>query len=316
MPNKPAKLRERPRPTRVAVQKALLSWFKYEGRQLPWRSTSDHYSIMVSEVMLQQTQVDRVIPIYRSFLHRFPTFDHLADASTADVIRSWSGMGYNRRALNLQRAAKRVVEQYNGILPDNLTELQDLPGVGEYTAAALSCFALGNQVAVVDTNVRRVLGRIFYGPKGAPNKEISDTAKQVLPKGEAWNWNQALMDLGATTCSSRRPTCPLCPVRSNCRSSKAFMEPNGILAESHAPYKKKREKFEDSTRYYRGRIVAQLRGLSEGDSCSLDILGSGIKPNYTTDDESWLLMLLNGLQHDGLVVLSGNESNVAVALPS
>ena len=186
MPKKPAKIREKPRSIMVAVQRALLSWFEHEGRQLPWRSTSDDYSILVSEVMLQQTQVGRVVPIYRSFLHRFPTFDNLAHASTADVIRSWSGLGYNRRALNLQRAAKQIVELHSGILPDNLTALQELPGVGEYTAAALSCFALGNQVAVVDTNVRRVLGRIFYGPEGAPNKDLSDTAKQVLPQKLSW----------------------------------------------------------------------------------------------------------------------------------
>ncbi len=300
----------------TAVQKALLAWFKAEGRQLPWRSTSDHYAIIVSEVMLQQTQVERVIPIYLSFLRRFPTFDILADASAADVIKSWAGMGYNRRVMNLQRAAKQIVEMHEGVLPDNITALRSLPGVGEYTAAALSCFALGNEVAVIDTNVRRVLGRIFYGPEGAPNKELSITANQVLPIDEAWSWNQALMDLGATICSSRRPACLLCPVRSDCKASGTFTAPNGILAEAQEPYKRKRERFEDSTRYYRGRIVAHLRGLAEGESCSLEMLGPEVKSNYTTDDESWLLILLDGLQHDGLVVVSGDVSNAAVALPS
>jgi len=316
MSKMPALLQKRRQNTIIAVQKILLAWFKAEGRQLPWRSTSDHYAIIVSEVMLQQTQVGRVVPIYLSFLRRFPTFETLAEASAADVIRSWAGMGYNRRAMNLQRASKQIVELYEGVLPDNITALRGLPGIGEYTAAALSCFALGNEVAVIDTNVRRVLGRIFHGPNGAPSKELSNTANQALPIGEAWSWNQALMDLGASICSSRRPACLLCPVRSDCKASGAFMGPNGILTETQSPYKNKREKFEDSTRYYRGRIVAHLRGLAEGESHSLEMLGSMVKLNYTIDDESWLLILLDGLQHDGLVVLSGDVPNVTVALPS
>jgi len=271
---------------------------------------------MVSEVMLQQTQVDRVIPVYHAFLKQFPTFQSLADAPAADVIRAWAGMGYNRRAMNLQRAAVQVADLYEGVLPDDVKALRALPGVGEYTAAALACFALGQEVAVIDTNVRHVLGRVFYGPDGAPDKAIASTAQQALPAGEAWSWNQALMDLGATVCTSRRPTCLLCPVRSNCKAAGTFMASSNSVSETHVSYKTKPEKFEGSSRYYRGRVVAHLRGLSDGESCDLQSLGSVVKPGYTADDEPWLLALLQGLKHDGLVALSGDGSEVTVNLPS
>ena len=204
------------------VQAALLSWFDATGRRLPWRETADGYAILVSEVMLQQTQVDRVIPVYHAFLRRFPTFESLADAPAGEVIRAWAGMGYNRRALNLQRAAQAVVELHGGALPTDPKALRSLPGVGEYTANALACFAQGRQVAVVDTNVRRVLGRVFHWPSTPTDREVAATAERVLPEGKAWSWNQALMDLGATVCTSRRPTCLLCPVRSACRAAGAF----------------------------------------------------------------------------------------------
>jgi A/G-specific adenine glycosylase len=311
----PDLLRELPAQAVAAVQKALLDWFAQESRQLPWRSTTDHYAIMVSEVMLQQTQVDRVIPVYLAFLQRFPTFQSLSDAPAAEVIRAWAGMGYNRRAMNLQRAAKQVAELYEGVLPNDMKALRGLPGVGEYTAAALACFALGQEVAVIDTNVRRVLGRVFYGPEGAPEKELAGIAQQALPVGESWSWNQALMDLGATVCTARRPTCLLCPVRSDCKAAGSFLAPNGAVAETRAPYKTKPEKFEGSSRYYRGRVVAHLRGLLEGESCSIEVLGSVVKPDYIANDEPWLLTLLQGLQRDGLVTMSGEGTATVVSLP-
>ena len=308
-----------PQKTLIIVQDALLAWFKVESRALPWRATTDPYAIMVSEVMLQQTQVDRVIPVYLAFLRQFPTFQSLADAPAADVIRAWAGMGYNRRAMNLQRAAAQVTELYEGVLPSDLKALQGLPGVGEYTAAALACFALGQQVAIIDTNVRRVLGRVFYGPEGAPDKAISVAAAQALPDGEAWSWSQGLMDLGATICKSRRPTCLLCPVRSECKAAGAFMAANGAIAETRASYKAnfraKPGKFEGSSRYYRGRVVDHLRGLVVGELCDLPTLGAVVKPDYTADDQPWLLTLLQGLQHDGLVDLQGEEEAATVTLP-
>ncbi len=181
------------------VQTALLDWFREKGRDLPWRQTRDPYAILVSEVMLQQTQVERVVPRYVRWLERWPTVDALAAASRADVIRAWDGLGYNRRAVNLHRAAQHVAAQG---WPDDLT---GLPGVGRYTADAVACFALGQAVLPEDTNVRRVLERsgMRFG---------SDCA-------------QALMDLGATLCLARVPRCGVCPLASGCPSRGHRYEP-------------------------------------------------------------------------------------------
>ncbi len=297
------------------VQTALLSWFAAAGRRLPWRGATDAYAILVSEVMLQQTQVDRVIPAYHAFLRRFPTFESLAEAPAADVIREWAGMGYNRRALNLQRAAQAVVERHGGELPTDPGALRALPGVGEYTANALACFALGQQTAVVDTNVRRVLGRVFHWPSTPSDRESADTARHVLPEGQAWSWNQALMDLGATVCTSRRPTCLLCPLRELCRAAGAFEAEPAVIAEGRAAYRPKTERFEGSSRYYRGRVVAHLRGLATGESCGVDDLGAAVKADYADADAAWLRGLLEGLARDGLVALHGEGDGARVSLP-
>lgn len=305
----------------VAVQAALLSWFETAQRRLPWRDTTDGYAVLVSEVMLQQTQVERVIPVYHAFLSRFPTFQDLADAPSGEVIRAWSGMGYNRRALNLQRAAQAVVTQHGGELPGDLRALRALPGVGEYTANALACFALGQQAAVVDTNVRRVLARVFQWPAMPSDRETAKTARRILPPGRAWEWNQALMDLGATVCTSRRPACTLCPLRGQCRAVGAFEAgaarrvPTAV-AEEGAVYRPATKRFEGSSRYYRGRVVAHLRTLADGESCGVQELGAVVKPGYSDDDDApWLWALLAGLARDGLVALHGEGGAARVSLP-
>src|SRR3989442_3133070 len=188
------------------VHSSLLQWYQAEQRDLPWRSTADPYAILVSEIMLQQTQVDRVLPKYEQFLTAFPTLADLAQASTADVISAWVPLGYNRRVVNLQSIARQVLAEYDGCIPDTIDGLLKLKGVGRYTAGAIACFAYRKQVATVDTNIRRVLHRIFLGLE-FPEQKLNDAnmltfAEQVLPNDEAYNWNQALMDLGATTCSS------------------------------------------------------------------------------------------------------------------
>lgn len=302
--------------TVAEVQRALLAWFAASQRRLPWRETSDDYAILVSEVMLQQTQVDRVIPVYHAFLQRFPTFESLAEAPTSEVIRAWAGMGYNRRALNLQRAAQAVVERHGGSLPRDPRALRALPGVGEYTANALACFALGQQAAVVDTNVRRVLGRVFHWPSTPTEREAANTAQRVLPEGKAWAWNQALMDLGATVCTSRRPVCLLCPLRESCRAAGAIdAESATTVAEGRAAYRPRTERFEGSSRYYRGRVVAHLRGLPDGQSCGVEDLGSAVKPDYSDADAAWLRALLEGLARDGLVAVHGEGEATRVRLP-
>src|SRR6266516_2104267 len=203
----------------VRVHSSLLRWYAAEQRNLPWRSTDDAYAILVSEIMLQQTQVERVLPKYQQFLAAFPTLADLAAASTAEVISVWVPLGYNRRAVNLQAIARQVMTEYNGHIPDSINELLKLKGVGRYTAGAIACFAYRKQVATVDTNIRRVLHRIFLGLE-YPAPRLNDSqlltlAEQVLPPSEAYNWNQALMDLGATICSSNNPQCTRCPVQEN-----------------------------------------------------------------------------------------------------
>jgi A/G-specific adenine glycosylase len=181
------------------VQELLLAWFSQNGRDLPWRQTRDPYVILVSEVMAQQTQIDRVVPRWERWLERWPTVDALAAASPADVIREWQGLGYNRRALNLHRAAQQVAAHG---WPDDLTTL---PGVGRYTADAVACFALGRDVLPVDVNVRRVQERTGH--------EFTAAAAQ------------ALMDLGATVCVARIPRCDICPLAEGCPSRGSRYEP-------------------------------------------------------------------------------------------
>ena len=189
----------------------LLAWFGAYGRDLPWRDTRDPYAILVSEIMLQQTQVTRVIERFTDWLERWPTVEALAAARTADVVRAWSGLGYNRRAINLQRAARAVAEA--GEFPRTAAGLQALPGVGPYTASAIACFAFGAQLTTVDVNVRRVLARALGREQAPP------------PAGRAWAWNQALFDLGATICLARVPRCESCPLSDRCPSRGTRSEP-------------------------------------------------------------------------------------------
>src|SRR5438105_10887649 len=199
-----------PAPDLVArVHFALLQWYAAERRDLPWRSTPDPYAILVSEIMLQQTQVDRVLPKYEQFLTTFPTLADLAQASTADVISVWVPLGYNRRAVNLQSIARQVLAEYDGHIPDTIDGLLQLKGVGRYTAGAIACFAYRKQVATVDTNIRRVLQRIFLGLEHSEPK-LNDVqalalAEEVLPVGEAYNWNHAILDRGAAACTRSHP---------------------------------------------------------------------------------------------------------------
>jgi A/G-specific adenine glycosylase len=202
------------------AQRLLLAWYERAGRKLPWRETDDPYAILVSEMMLQQTQVDRVLPKYREFLERFPTLAALAEAPTAEVIRAWAPLGYNMRAVRLQAIARQVMAEYEGQIPANVAELLKLKGVGRYTAGAIACFAHQQQVATVDTNIRRVLHRLFVGiEKAEAPLRDDDTwklAEVALPAGEAYRWNQALMDLGATVCSAAAPACESCPMQQAC----------------------------------------------------------------------------------------------------
>ncbi len=201
-------------------QRRLLKWYGECGRDLPWRRTSDPYKILVSEVMLQQTQVDRVIPKYHEFVQRFPTLQDLAKAHPEDIRKTWYPLGYNVRPYRLHGIACETIERYGGNIPSEQEELLSLKGVGRYTAGAIQSFAFNKDAAILDTNVMRVLHRVFIG-KGEAKKqkaELWDLSARLIPRGKGYDFNQALMDFGAMVCTARKPFCLLCPMREFCRT--------------------------------------------------------------------------------------------------
>jgi len=263
----------------------LLRWYAEHGRDLPWRSTRDPYRVLVSEVMLQQTQAARVVPYLERFLARFPDEDALATAPTAEVLAAWSGLGYNRRALALQRAARIVAGEG---WPRDEAGLRRLPGVGPYTAAAVASFAFGEQVPAVDTNARRVIERLDRRRR-AP-AALRRRAAALLPAGRAAAFNHAIMDLGATVCTARAPRCDACPLAGTCRS-------RGRAAV--APPTRRREpsvRFEDTARYVRGRVLAALV--------------RGAAPAVPGVSSARLERALQGLEQDGLIVREGPHSRL------
>jgi A/G-specific adenine glycosylase len=247
-----------------ALRDALLDWYARERRDLPWRRTTDPYAILVSEVMLQQTQVARVVPRYLEWVERWPTAAALAAATRAEVLAAWVGLGYNRRAVALHEAARAVAR--DGWPAD----LRILPGVGPYTAAAVASFAFGAPVAAVDTNARRVAARLGHGPPDA-----------LLPPERAADWNQAAMELGATVCTARTPRCDACPVAEWCASAG-----DPAVASSSRVRSGGAERFEDSNRWVRGRVVA---ALAKGEGLPADIAVERLE------------RALAGLVRDGLV---------------
>jgi A/G-specific adenine glycosylase len=192
------------------------------GRTLPWRETRDPYRILVSEIMLQQTQVDRVLPKYEEWLRRYPSLDALAAAPEHDVVKTWYPLGYNIRPRRLHAIAREAVTKYGGALPGDEATLLSFKGIGAYTAGAVMSFAFGKRAAILDTNVARVLYRVFVG-KGDPRshamiKRLWEISRTVLPHKHVFDFNQALMDFGATLCSARTPQCGACPMSSKCRT--------------------------------------------------------------------------------------------------
>ena len=204
------------------IRGALVRWYNRRRRDLPWRRTSDPYAIWISEIMLQQTQVATVIPYYERFLKRFPNAASLAAAGEQTVLKLWEGLGYYSRARNMRRAAKIIVKDFAGELPASPAELRGLPGIGRYTAGAIASIAFGLDEPVLDGNVTRVLCRVFRvrgNPKQArTEKRLWQLAGDLLPRGKAGLFNQALMDLGATICVPRKPLCPTCPLRHTCEA--------------------------------------------------------------------------------------------------
>jgi A/G-specific adenine glycosylase len=272
----------RPTQPQLTFARHLLEWYGIHRRPLPWRETRDPYALLVSEVMLQQTQASRVIPYYEAFLARFPTATALAGAKTRDVLEAWSGLGYNSRALRLQAAARVVASDG---WPDDLT---DLPGVGPYTAAAVGSFAWDREQAALDTNARRVIERFdaaTYTPAA-----LSRRAAELVPPGRAADFNQAMMELGATVCRPRAPRCGDCPIRDGCATRAAG-------GPAPPPRRRGAERFEDSDRWARGRIVAAL------------LAGAPLPADLSPERRE---RVLAALERDGLLVRSSDGS---VALP-
>ena len=209
--------------SRRRFRRALLAWYREHGRRLPWRETSDPYHILVSEMMLQQTQVDRVLPKYHEWLEKYPSLDALAAAPEDDVSETWRPLGYNIRPRRLHAIARESVARYGGSLPSDEETLLSFKGIGAYTSGAIRSFAFGQRAAIVDTNVARVLFRVFVGRGDAKahamRKHLWSVSETLVPRKQVFDFNQALMDLGATVCVARKPKCLICPMLKMCSTA-------------------------------------------------------------------------------------------------
>jgi A/G-specific adenine glycosylase len=274
-----------------AVRASVLEWFARNGRDLPWRRTRDPYRVLVAEVLAQQTQAERAAAAFPRFLERFPDVAALARATPAEVLRAWQGLGYNRRALALHACALAVAER--GGWPATVEELARLPGVGPYTARAVACFALGQDVAPVDTNVGRVLARSLAGtdPSRLNPAARQALADHALPSGHAWAWSSALMDVGATYCRPR-PRCDDCPIALSCR-----WRALGALAPPAQP--RRTEPFASSDRRWRGAVVRTLAGKPDG--LDQKALAAAVDAAAAERPPGWFAALLERLQAEGLI---------------
>jgi A/G-specific adenine glycosylase len=281
----------------------LLDWGDRTRRELPWRSTRDPWAVLVSELMLQQTQVSRVIPKYHAFLARFPTVAACAAGTVGDVVTLWAGLGYNRRAVNLHRCAATVTEVHGGRLPADRAALEALPGIGPYTARAVLAFAYEVDAGVVDTNAARVLARLAGRPLG--RAEVQGKADDLVPAGRAWAWNQSMLDLGATVCTSRAPGCAGCPVRAWCRWHEGVAADDRARAVDpavgSAGVSGRQSRFEGSDRQGRGRLVDALR--ARGRLGPRDLATAAGWP----DDDERAQRVASTLVRDGLAVRVGED---------
>ncbi len=274
------------------IREALIEWYEADHRAFPWRETTDPYAILVSEVMSQQTQLERVEAAWAAFLERWPSIEELAAADRSEVVRFWSDhrLGYNNRARYLHEAAAEIEEEFDGGFPESPEELQELQGVGPYTANAVASFAFNTGNAVVDTNVKRVLYRAFSAPD--EDREFEDRANELMPEGRSRIWNNAIMELGAVACG-KTPRCDEagCPWREWCDAYET--------GDFSAPDVPTQSPFVGSRRQKRARAV---RVLGEYDELPLSDLGPRVRVDYGGETgEEWLRGLLSDLEDDGLV---------------
>lgn len=296
----------------LEVRNTLLEWYGRNRRDLPWRRKPDPYRVLVSEIMLQQTQVDRVIPYFEAFLDRFPTFAALASASRAEVITLWAGLGYNRRAVQLHELARCVVTHHGGELPRERRALLSLPGIGPYTAGAVLSIAFGADEPALDTNVRRVILRLAFDParaEGRPSPpELEAAARRLVPPGRAGDWNQSLMDLGSAICLRRRPRCLMCPLRLRCPSA-------GRVAHGSASGLKPAATYTGTTRYYRGRLLNQLRSLPVSTMVPLAEVADGLAARGVAEPRVGWRTVAEALARDGLARVEQDEEDIRAGLP-
>lgn len=285
----------------------LLRWYRAHGRDLPWRKTRDPYHVLVSEIMLQQTQVSRVLLFYPRWIKQFPSWQALAKATSAEVIRSWAGLGYNRRALALRKIAKEVID--TGV-PKTIEAWRAIKGIGPYTATALCAFSLQQRVLPIDTNIRRVLGRALFGvpyPTLNVDKKIVQSVDLVLPRrGAFYDVPQALFDLATSHCI-KVPACSSCPLKTVCKSSSRFL--SGQIRVPKAMIKKAKETRHKNKPYpdriYRGKILALVR---ERPGVSLEKVGKMMDPSFDKrDDQLWMRAMIKRLQTDDLLIQKQNR---------
>jgi A/G-specific adenine glycosylase len=278
-----------------SLRRALLGWHRRHALRAPWRASGDPYHALVAAVMAQQTQMSRVLPKFDEFVAAFPTVESLARATTARVLRIWAPLGYNVRALRLQRAARRIVRA--GGFPRHAAELEEIEGIGPFTAAIVSSFSFGEPVAAIDTNVLRVVARLLGDTEGRlPPRTLREAAQALVARRAAGRWNQAMMDLGGRVCTARSPRCDACPIATWCRARPLFAR--------RAAGAKRRERaqppFAGSRRYYRGRIVQALRELpARGALTPRQLFGR--LPNRDGLAAASFHEIVQSLRRDGLV---------------
>jgi A/G-specific adenine glycosylase len=284
------------------MQAAVLDWYAANGRSLAFRSTSDPWAVLVSEVMAQQTQAARAAEAWTAFMDRFPTPAAMAAASPADVIRAWRGLGYNRRALALHRAARVIVDEHEGRVPDSLDELLRLPGIGPYTARAVLAIAFDRPVAALDVNIRRVLGRAFHLDSVVPAGARQAVADALVPASREADWTHALMDVGAAFCRPREPRCDACPLATWCPIAAS----GAASPERPAPRRTATIRFESTSRWLRGRILDRLRDAPPR---------AWVRFDAPMGDHTAMAVqaALSALATDGMIALDGDRARLALA---
>lgn len=293
----------------MELTQTLLDWYKRNARPFPWRTLGiDPYVVLISETMLQQTQASRVADRLPKFLQVFPTIRDLAKASNGTMLRQWQGMGYNSRALRLRDTARAIVEGYNGVIPSDPELLRALPGIGPYTSAAIACFAYNKRVVVLDVNVRRVYSRLVARQPTTVDTESDEVLYQfaeiAIPKRQSSMWHHAVMDLGATICTARKPRCEMCPLSEICPSAHA-MKP-GERRKAPEPLFRN-----EPQRIWRGRIIESLRQLEAGKNTTVNTLSRSVLGTYTDDEYKWFISLLEVLERARQITRSGRLVRLA-----